>query len=717
MHQPERRETEQGAGYRYQPPLFDPQNVQEPLRPPKKRDGCVNAFAMLVALGVVFILLLAAAAALLVIFSALSETEEPYNTSSVVQVDADIEGLRDRYTKILGNREDQVTVMVYMIGSDLESDGAGAASRDIAEMLAAPLGDRVRLVLQTGGASSWETPGIEGGVCQRFELRDGVLQKKEDLGSFSTVEPEAVADFIRWASEHYPANRNILIFWDHGGGTAMGFGCDPYYPDDTLRLSEIGQALRDGGVKFDFIGFDACLMGTVETAYLLEPYADYLIASEETEPAAGWSYTRWLTELCQNSSLPTPETARVIIDDFVEGKETSSWDPCTLSLTELREIPHVYEKLCDYMENIAEEMAQKNYPAISTARANVRSYGDGGYEQVDIAAYTYQADYDGAGELRDAIASAVKYTRSNIEASYGLAMYFPYDSPEFYETMLREFRKMGYGGECITFFNRFVSILTDGRIQGGTSTLPGALFGEAVEEEEDYSGYSWYDENAWENYAGDDESLSGEDLTLIDKGEYYALHLPEEAWEQITYLELQVLVKDGDGYVDLGADNVYEWDEDGDLKVDFDSLWVAIEGQVVPFYAESEEIREDGSWITWGYVPAVLNGETDVNLMVFWSSEEPDGYVAGYRPLSEQMQTAGKGYRQLSPGDTLDFVCDYYSGDGEYSVWYWGEPITVGETPLSVSYEMIEVEEVDICFKLTDIYNRNLWTETVTLTY
>ena len=69
MHQPERRETEQGAGYRYQPPLFDTQNVQEPLRPPKKRDGCVNAFIMLVSLGVVFILLLAVAAALLVFFS------------------------------------------------------------------------------------------------------------------------------------------------------------------------------------------------------------------------------------------------------------------------------------------------------------------------------------------------------------------------------------------------------------------------------------------------------------------------------------------------------------------------------------------------------------------------------------------------------------------------------------------------------------------------
>ena len=30
---------------------------------------------------------------------------------------------------------------------------------------------------------------------------------------------------------------------------------------------------------------------------VLEPYADYMIASEETEPGIGWYYTGWLTAL------------------------------------------------------------------------------------------------------------------------------------------------------------------------------------------------------------------------------------------------------------------------------------------------------------------------------------------------------------------------------------------------------------------------------------
>lgn len=43
--------------------------------------------------------------------------------------------------------------------------------------------------------------------------------------------------------------------------------------------------------KFAFIGFDACLMATVETANMLVPHADYMFASEETEPGYGWDYT------------------------------------------------------------------------------------------------------------------------------------------------------------------------------------------------------------------------------------------------------------------------------------------------------------------------------------------------------------------------------------------------------------------------------------------
>ena len=70
---------------------------------------------------------------------------------------------------------------------------------------------------------------------------------------------------------------------------------DELNENDSLSLEEIDTALTSiydkMTDKFAFIGFDACLMATVETANMLVPHADYMFASEETEPGYGWDYT------------------------------------------------------------------------------------------------------------------------------------------------------------------------------------------------------------------------------------------------------------------------------------------------------------------------------------------------------------------------------------------------------------------------------------------
>ena len=74
-----------------------------------------------------------------------------------------------------------------------------------------------------------------------------------------------------------------------------------------MTLDEIHSALTKADVDFDFIGFDACLMATYETAVMLEQHADYMIASEETEPGIGWYYTGWINALSSNTSINTAE--------------------------------------------------------------------------------------------------------------------------------------------------------------------------------------------------------------------------------------------------------------------------------------------------------------------------------------------------------------------------------------------------------------------------
>ncbi len=80
------------------------------------------------------------------------DTEEFYGASEYAGGDYRI--------STAGTGAESATVMVYIIGSDLESEG-GCASDDIGEMLEADLGDNLNIVLQTGGAFDWKDP-MEG---------------------------------------------------------------------------------------------------------------------------------------------------------------------------------------------------------------------------------------------------------------------------------------------------------------------------------------------------------------------------------------------------------------------------------------------------------------------------------------------------------------------------------------------------------------------------
>lgn len=55
--------------------------------------------------------------------------------------------------------------------------------------------------------------------------------------------------------------------------------------------NELGQQ------PLELVGFDTCLMATVDTAYTFCDLAKYLVASEETEPANGWYYSQWVGTL------------------------------------------------------------------------------------------------------------------------------------------------------------------------------------------------------------------------------------------------------------------------------------------------------------------------------------------------------------------------------------------------------------------------------------
>ena len=65
--------------------------------------------------------------------------------------------------------------------------------------------------------------------------------------------------------------------------------------------------------KLEMIGFDACLMSSVEVASLLSNYAKYMVASQEVEPGYGWDY-RFLGDLKSNTS--TVDFGMLVVDYY-----------------------------------------------------------------------------------------------------------------------------------------------------------------------------------------------------------------------------------------------------------------------------------------------------------------------------------------------------------------------------------------------------------------
>lgn len=99
--------------------------------------------------------------------------------------------------------KDDYTILVYMIGSDMESD-FHMASDDIQEMMDAGSSSNVNVVLQTGGAKKWANPSISHKVNQRWKVEHQKLTPLENIGKTNMDSPGSVTDFYHMGSQNIP---------------------------------------------------------------------------------------------------------------------------------------------------------------------------------------------------------------------------------------------------------------------------------------------------------------------------------------------------------------------------------------------------------------------------------------------------------------------------------------------------------------------------------
>ncbi|MBR7081319.1 MAG: peptidase C11 [Oscillospiraceae bacterium] len=690
-------------------------------------------------------------------------------TANDTNVDLTVSPLaREKRVKPLGGGRDTVTVMVYMCGTDLESR-YGMGTNDLQEMLSATISDKVNVIVETGGCKQWKNNVVSSDRNQIYKVEnDGLRLLEDNAGRASMTDPTNLTEFIKYCKKNYPADRNVLIFWDHGGGSLSGYGYDEKNPgSSTMTLSKIDSALKSADCTFDWIGFDACLMATLETALVCNNYADYLIASEELEPGTGWDYTSWLTKLSENTSISTVELAQNIIDNFVYASTSASPSAqVTLSVIDLAELqgalPTVFR---DFASSTNELLQSDNYEQVSNARAGVRQFAQSNrINQVDLVDLALRIGTDESKKLADALQGCVKYNKSTISRCYGVSIYFPYETTSSVNSAVASYNDLGIDSEYTKCIQSFASLEYGGQIaasasqnpyslgggdllgtllnaysSSGSSTSPlGSLLGgftgsggaaqsspsagfsldpstvlgllQGFSGRSMPEGFEWVDTQLIADHAQSiaDNYINPARITASDKNGKSVLRLTEEEWALIQTVELNVFVEDGGGYIDLGLDNTFEWDGD-DLLLDYDGTWLTLNGSACAYYLVSNTENDDGSWTTVGRIPALLNGEP-VNLRVVFDDEYRDGVVTGAYPMYEDVDVQAKGDIEIVEGDSIVLLCDYYDLDGSYSASYeLGMSFAVPQGGLTLRNRKLDVDGVSVTYRLTDIYGNRYW--------
>jgi hypothetical protein len=585
---------------------------------------------------------------------------------------------------------------------------------------------------------------------------------QNNLGKRSMVNPATLTDFIQYSQANYPANRYMLVLWDHGGGSLTGYGYDQHFKGDSMTLTEIATALKNGGCVFDVIGFDACLMSTLETAMVLEPYADYMIASEETEPGIGWYYTGWVTALAQNTSTATTDLGKKLIDDYIaKCIEQTSQNQSTLALIDLAELKGtVPSAFASFAKSTNGLIDTDSFKTVSDARADAKEFAASSQiNQIDLIDFAENLGTAEGKAFADVLRGCIKYNRTtnNITNSNGISIYFPHSRFSQVNSALAEYSAIGIPAEYSECIRSYASLAAGGQVTssgggigGGVGgdmlgSLLGSLLGGSSGSSSgatsggglgdllssflgagDFSsitggGKSWLDTDRMQSSLSYYEAnrFDASALEITQKGGRRVIALTPEQWDLVQFMEMNVFLDDGQGFIDLGLDNVYDYNDNGDLIMEYDGTWLALNGQIVSYYMVSDDHSGD-TYSIKGRVPALLNDQL-VDIMIVFDNDNPDGVVLGAQPRYDAETEAGtiakEGFLGIAPGDTIDYLCDYYTYEGEYNdTYYLGDQYTAPtEQWTDWTVENLSVGGMDyqMTYRFTDIYGNQYWTPSI----
>lgn len=394
------------------------------------------------------------------------EEEEPEQEVSVQEPDIET-------NQVASGEIGTQTIMVYMVGSNLESE-YGNATLDLEEMMDADVDTQYNnIVVYTGGASRWQMDGVSPYKNSTLLLNsDHEFDIVNTTSAQNMGNADTLSSFINYCYENFESDTYSLVLWDHGAGPVYGFGLDENY-QDILTVEEMKEAFEDSvgkkGQKLEWIGFDACLMNSLEIADLLAPYANYMIASQETEPGWGWNY-EFLSET-SDRLMSGDQMGEAIIDYYMSyGEQIFEYYPkyycdLTLSCIDLNKFQTAENALNTCFGELNEQLTVATYPELVRNRESTRDFGtyatNFDYGMVDIIHLLKQIapESQTATEAIEAIEDMVVYSKSNMRNANGISICYPYSSDDEYaQQCIIAQEKIDFSKSYRSFLEKFYAI-------------------------------------------------------------------------------------------------------------------------------------------------------------------------------------------------------------------------------------------------------------------
>lgn len=361
-------------------------------------------------------------------------------------------------------KDNKKTIMIYMVGSNLESNSK-IATAEIEAMERANVDlENTNVLLYTGGTSKWHNfvSNTENAIYKL--TADGFTKietyPKKNMGDASTL-----SDFIQYTYDNYKTGKYYLIFYDHGGAIDGAIYDD--FTKDHLSLEDFDKAMKNSPFnsknKIDAIIFRTCLNGTLEVASVFDDYANYIVYSEElTLGSSSSNVLGYFVDSVNDISDPI-DIGNAFIDGY--NKQMSEIDlfesqPVTYSIVDLSKIKTVVSKLDDYIKTLD---VKTYYKEISTVRNRLYQYGSDStmYDMVDLKEFILQTKQYSTGnsdELIKAIDEAVVRNNTNLSGSHGISVYFPYNGgSEYLKYFTNVYNKLDFSSNYTSFIKSFSS--------------------------------------------------------------------------------------------------------------------------------------------------------------------------------------------------------------------------------------------------------------------